>query len=231
MELKRNEALVLITFIVVSGVVIVLLNSSTAEQYETIEAEWGVEIGDEFTYLLNVTGGVYSGHNQQTGPPEYAELNGSIIRFQIVSLPEIPTRANNDSFLNDVIFPIKVTCEFDNSSEVPEPVNSRLCELISWTLLPIGDWHSINTLYNRSFYHDWLIQGIYGEKMCYTKMNSDSFNLSIIHQKDWMHAIAERWRGSIDMTTGLAYSAMYSDYSFSCIGSGESLYLSLSLVP
>lgn len=227
---KRVAAVVFIAFIVGGTSILVLVNFGINDQPYTIDVEWGVNVGDTFVFHLIVTGGNYTEFGANVTAPAYADFNQTTIRAQITNLPELPTETDNESFLSEVILPFKFNCSFENSSALPESLRARLTEVLSWTLLPIGDWDSLNGLYNMTDqYTDWSYD-IWEHKRCYTSLETDFFNIVLSQQKNWLHPIFESWTGALDLATGVATTAIYSDADFSCIGSGYSVQLTLHLI-
>lgn len=230
MERKLFVALVVIVLISSTGVImgIVNLGNQFPETTEIYEFEWAVEIGDVITFQIIVTGATYSSHNVVSGPPPYIEFNETIIQAEVIYLPSNTTSLDNATLLSEIIFPIKFTCTFENSSMIPEPVNSRLCELLSWTLVPINNWELLNSsFYKNNFLNPFAYED---QKICSTKLDDSSFNITISVQKDWLHAIGEKWIGAVNLTTGLPYLMSYRDYSFSCTGYGDSIMLTLTRI-
>ena len=145
----------------------------------------------------------------------------------MIYLPLNTTSLDNETILAEIIYPIKFNCTFENSSLIPEPVNSRLTELLSWSLVPIDRWDLLNAcfyenqfIYQLDYYH-------LNQKICEVNLDNVSMNMTIRIQKDWLHAIGEWWKCSVDRTSGLPYFMAYSMYSFSCIGSGYKTVLTL----
>ncbi|MGY5873759.1 MAG: hypothetical protein RTV72_16040 [Candidatus Thorarchaeota archaeon] len=229
MEWRRIIAVIIVVLISSSVLVIgiVNLNNQGDEVPAIYEFEWPVEVGDEFTFRIGVTGATYVNW-QIDGPPPYVEFNDAIIRAEVIYLPTNTTSLDNATLLTEIIFPIKFNCTFENSSSIPEPIRSRLTELLSWTLVPKDKWDLLNT----SFYENRFLfpQAYVNEKICSTTLDESSLHISIVMQKDWLHAAAEKWKGAISLATGLPYLMTYQDYYYSCIGWGDSVTLSLNYI-
>ncbi|MHA2143671.1 MAG: hypothetical protein ACXADC_14345 [Candidatus Thorarchaeota archaeon] len=225
----RKRFLALIgTLLLLGSLAIAIPYLNTLSNKVFVEFEWGVGVGDVFIYKLQVIGGKYSGHDDLGGPPDYVEFNETTIQVSVFELPELPTVTNNDAFLKDVVQTIKVNCTFYNSSAISEPVNTMLCKLLSWTLLPIGSWDAIYSMYSENDWDDMFENE--DVLMCYVEHEGEMFDFTLHIQKDWLHAIGEGWNGRIDLSTGLPLEAVYEEYQFSCDGSGEAFGLHLILL-
>ena len=101
---------------------------------------WGVEVGDQFSYLIIAPENPYYEH-------QYSGLNNSIVVFEIVSLPDIPIYCERNVFLGSIIQQSKASVTFDNGSSLDSSCDSALTTLFSNSLFPIDDWWFINSLY------------------------------------------------------------------------------------
>jgi hypothetical protein len=200
-------------------------NNPPLDSTTTYFFDWPVNVGDTFTYQIIVTGGVYWDWGDEGSPPLLVEYNETNIHAEVIYLPENTTSLDNGTILNKIIMPIKFNCTFANSSLIPEPVNSRITELLSWSLIPSNCW----SLINECFYENRFIDpfDFEDQKICEAILDDAMLNLSISVQKDWLHAIGEKWECSVSRLSGLPSWMTYCDYSFSCIGSGYRTIITL----
>lgn len=97
-----------------------------------VDFNWGVAVGDQFHYNVTYT------IDSRLG-------NGSQIVVTITSLPELPAFATSRSFSRDIADVAKTTYTFANGSEAP--IRYWADDAISSSILPIGDWGTIDALY------------------------------------------------------------------------------------
>ena len=117
---------------------------------------WGVSESSIYSYELSVTG--YKIESGVPYPIPFLELNNTILVVNITSLPEI-AEYNSTEFTENIVELDKVEC----SSVLPEYDIHKLEEIISRSILPIGDWQSIDDMYpdpidyeNKTFYRTYL---------------------------------------------------------------------------
>ena len=160
---------------------------------------WDVEEGDEFTFSI-----VYHLQmNDSLTDPEYLNawrepLNDTVVIFRVDDLPEIPQIVNSVNFIEAIFNHAKSNCRFENGTEISEPYKSKLNNLFSRYLLPVGDWEFIDSLFM-----DYFDFNNIGEEMRYEYLawsNDDYFYMSYIGMS------TSEIRGSfctIDMNTGM----------------------------
>ncbi len=103
--------------------------------------QWGVEVGDQISYTIIAREDYGYEH-------AYLELNNSIVVFEITSLPYIPIYCERTLFLDLIVDLTKASVSFDNGSSLDSSSESDLTTLFSNSLLPIGDWWFVNSLYH-----------------------------------------------------------------------------------
>ncbi len=107
------------------------------------DLQWGVEVGDQFSYSLKALGFFDYYYDHPCLP-----LNNSVIIFNITSLPEIPLYCDRTTFSELIVNPVKGYALFENGSSMNQECESIVTALISKALLPVGDWVYIDTLYD-----------------------------------------------------------------------------------
>ena len=96
-----------------------------------------MEIGDVLIYEI-------SGWNA-TGD-DYHSWDSIYLLVEIVHLPTIPEILRNVTFHLYVVEPMKITCSFLNGSDLPR-YWSIYKNLVSFSILPIGDWDFLDSFY------------------------------------------------------------------------------------
>ncbi|MFW9958819.1 MAG: hypothetical protein ACFFCT_12175 [Candidatus Odinarchaeota archaeon] len=107
------------------------------------ELQWGVEVGDQFSYSLEALGFFDYYYDHHCLP-----LNNSVIIFNITSLPEIPFYCDQPKFSELIVNRVKGYALFENGSSMNQECEIIVTSLISKALLPVGDWAYIDTLYD-----------------------------------------------------------------------------------
>lgn len=105
----------------------------------------------EITYTVKVTGYTDYWQNSSLTPPPYAELNNTIMTIRIESLPAISQFYDGSTFAVDILEYTKTVIvgpiEYVNGSELSSGNYLFLNTLVSQSLLPIGNWLFIDSLY------------------------------------------------------------------------------------
>ena len=140
--------------VVIAGILGTYLILIQSRDYELTSENlfWSIQVGDEFIYSLNESGG-------EAGWGYAEALNVSRIIVKIVDLPDV-SNATSLTFGETIVSHMKVECYFENGSKVDEYWPSRV---LSHLLLPIGDWDFIDALYtNDTSQFNWDFEhGIY----------------------------------------------------------------------
>ncbi|MGY5875684.1 MAG: hypothetical protein RTU30_08055 [Candidatus Thorarchaeota archaeon] len=102
---------------------------------------WGVSVGDTLVYQFNA--------DMSEG-----EYDLGIVNLTITDLPDIPDTLTYSSFFSSIFGKIQFDCIFANGSEIGPHVvgESHISEgfyrsFISRTILPIGDWEFLDSLF------------------------------------------------------------------------------------
>jgi len=141
-----GAAVIMVSVLGVSGGVLVLYNQSAG-------LRWGVESGTEITYAVKVTGFTefMPTMNASFSLPPHAELNNTFVTIRIDNLPEIPAFMNGAAFAENIVEHLKSTIvrpiEYVNGTEVVSADYSFLNGLVSQSILPVGNWPFIDSLY------------------------------------------------------------------------------------
>jgi hypothetical protein len=141
--------------------------------------------------------------NESLTDPDYLNawrepLNNTVVIFQIVDLPEIPSVLNAQNFIDIVFKHIKSSCRFENGTAVPEPYSTELNKMFSFYLLPAGDWELLDNLFADSYDFEDVGEEIRYEYL--TCMYGDYFYMSYLGMS------TSEIHGSfctIDMNTGM----------------------------
>ncbi|TET08952.1 MAG: hypothetical protein E3J86_09520 [Candidatus Thorarchaeota archaeon] len=104
--------------------------------------QWGVDEGDQFSYTIEALGEYYIEYEHVC-----TELNNSIVIFEILNLPNIPLYCDREMFLDSIVEMTKASVIFENGSSLNSSQSSVLTTLFSNSLLPVGDWVFIDSLY------------------------------------------------------------------------------------
>ncbi len=152
-------------------------------------------------YVVNVCGFNMTGISNDSVecPLSFAPLNNTRIITTVSCLPDLPGLTDANSFATDVIIQTKTEVSLENGTELSERYDDALVSLISLTLLPVGDWSLIDSLYEDEdpeppFMKTWYI----------AKQHTSSFEIGYTsYGPDY----ASGWNGNLSLTTGLPYSA------------------------
>jgi len=164
---------------------------------QSASLSWGVELGTEITYAVRVTGFTDYWHNGSVYPAPYAALNDTLLTIRIDSLPEIGAFLNSVTFAESILEHVKTMIvepiEYVNGSEVAPGNYSFLNNLVSQSILPVGNWPFIDSLYSDK--PDM-------EYSCDTYLASLGTSFMIGH-KVFVIDAGNGWYATVDMITGL----------------------------
>ena len=197
--MKRNQVAavsVCLIGIITVGVIYILqpapLNIS--------DLSWGVEVNDTYTFDIGTWGESYGGTytSSQVHP-----LNGTSITVIVTYLPAFDAVHDAESFSSEIIFRNKVTCTFVNGTALDEWANTTLCRVISGSILPIGDWSSLDQLFPGDTPSSWNP----GEDAIATVL----FNTRFLIEYKWWGSIDGfgGWRGNVTLSTGAPSSIVW----------------------
>jgi hypothetical protein len=190
---------------------------------------WCVDEGDEYTFTVNVTGlfDDWLGNSYSGNISWYSEN----VTIRILELPAIPFTVNNDTFVQSIIVPRKVTCV---SSAIPKNYSSLLEDLLSNFILPVVDWEVLDEMFKDTLPHgggyptnnEWSFDVDYFAAY----VDDSAFYIAKTRFIDlFPNTGSESWRGWINMTSGLVKEATYS-YSYPTCTSYSSLRLEITLI-
>ena len=202
-----GAAVIMVFVFGVAGGVLVLYNQSAG-------LHWGVELGDEITYAVRVTGfSEYWPFNGSFSPPYHVELNNTYVTIRIDSLPEIPSFPNGAAFAEGILSYVKTSItgplEYMNGTEVVSVDYLFLNNLISQSILPVGNWPFIDSLYPDISESD---------PLCDTYFSSLNTSFMIGH-RTYLYDAGSGWYATVDMSTGLptnatVWACQYYGYTF-----------------
>jgi hypothetical protein len=197
---KRGLAILLVGLLVVTMAFAVYI-LEFGSKVDSSRLRWGVSEGVQYVYVVNVSGFNMTGtyNDSVECPLSFAPLNNTRIITTVSYLPDLPGLTDANSFATDVIVQTKNEVNFENGTELSERYDEALVSLISLTLLPIGDWSLIDSLYQDEnpeppFMKTWYI----------AKQHTSSFKIGYMsYGPDY----ASGWNGNLSLTTGLPNSA------------------------
>jgi hypothetical protein len=192
-----GAVIIVVSILGVSGGVLVLYNQSAG-------LHWAVESGTEITYAVRVTGFTEFMATMNASfslPPHHAELNNTFVTIRIDSLPEIPAFLNGGTFAESILSNVKTSITgplvYMNGSEVVSVDYLFLNNLLSQSILPVGNWPFIDSLYPDISESD---------PLCDTYFSSLNTSFVIGH-RTYLYDAGSGWSATVDMTTGLPTNA------------------------
>lgn len=190
-----GAAVIMVSILGVTGGVLVLYNQSSG-------LHWGVQSGTEITYIVRVTGFTkYWQMNGSLSPPPHVELNNTYVTIRVDSLPAIPGSLNGITFAESILSYVKTaiigSVEYANGTEVASVDYSFLNNLISQSILPVGNWPFIDSLYPDISESD---------PNCDTYFSSLNASFMIGHRM-YLYDAGGGWYATVDMSTGLPTNA------------------------
>ncbi len=198
-ELMRRSvlgaAIIVVSVLGVTGGVLVLYNQSAG-------LHWAVESGTEITYAVKVSGFTeYWPFNGSLYAPPHVELNNTFVTIRIDSLPEIPAFLNGGTFAESILSNVKTSITgplvYMNGTEVVSVDYLFLNNLLSQSILPVGNWPFIDSLYPDILESD---------PLCDTYFSSLNTSFVIGH-RTYLYDAGSGWSATVDMTTGLPTNA------------------------
>lgn len=204
-------ALGLICIIAVGAIIVLLPRPIIFD-----DLSWGVDVDDTFQFDVRAWGEALLGSIPIS---LVVPLNDTSITATVVNLPIFNLIHNAATFRSEIIFKNKVNCYFTNGTALYEWANTTLCEMISWCILPIGDWLTLDTLFpdGRPTYTP-------GGEYLTTRLYDDLF----IIKYGWWGSIDDggSWTGNISLSTGVPSGILWTYYH----GPGIPLYIELTIV-
>jgi hypothetical protein len=192
------------------------------ESQESRDLQWGVNIGDEFVFHVDAA---FHRSGSMSLPEDRRKENASKhldltrVRATIIDLPSIPQIFDNNSFFETIILANKVGCIFDNGTPIPEEFEVYLSSLISLSILPIGSWEYLDSLYPNTYER---LQGndppeLFDKDYAITRMEERFFYLGIFDPLlNWPNAGEISKEGWLNMTTGFPQITFFRDWEPWC---------------
>jgi hypothetical protein len=141
MNHQRRLTLALIATLVIAFTVGFLTENLRASML----FQWVLEPGESLHFEATVTGYANAGSTPQ--PPPFASLNHSVIRATIESLPNFTIFMRIDDFPSEVVGFLKTSSTFANGSEIPALQYLQVNDLVSKSILPVGNWRSLDVYF------------------------------------------------------------------------------------
>ncbi|MFX0054849.1 MAG: hypothetical protein ACFFAX_03295 [Promethearchaeota archaeon] len=210
--MKRATA-AFISILLVSSVIVAIsvFQLPPFSPSEPLNFRWGVEVGEEFSFQIEVFGWDYNG--SEAIP--FIEYNNTQIIARIVQLPNVSLVDNETEFL-DVIGILKVECRFSNGTEIAMDcrdgyygnTNVSLPEVISRAIFPVGGWEFIDDLYDDIPYTSYPDGKL-------SKFDGDGF----FYEDAWYYYdFGHGWRVHLDLSDGSPNRIELWEDDFICIG-------------
>lgn len=210
--MKRATA-AYISILMASSVIlaIIVLQLPPYSPSEPLNFRWEVEVGDEFSFQIEVLGWDYNG----TEAVPFIEYNNTQIIARITHLPNVSLVDNETEFL-DVIGILKAECRFSNGTEIPIDcrdgyywdTNFSLPEIVSRAIFPVGGWDFIDGLYDDTPYTGYADGRL-------SKFDDDGF----FYEDAWFYYdFGHGWRVYLDLSDGSPNMIEFWEDDFICIG-------------
>jgi len=181
---------------------------------------WAVNEGDEFSFSVNVEGSESSWMGEQT----YYEYNWSSenIIIQILELPEIPSTIDKNTFIVDILGPVKVQCL---STDIPGNYSSLLVSLLSKFLLPVGSWDVLDKMFDDNLPlegNPWTENLEFDTDYFAGNLTESNFYMAQIRFTEYFpNWSTVRWKGWSSLDIGLPEYATYINSAPMCTSSSS----------
>ncbi|MHA2081590.1 MAG: hypothetical protein ACW99H_10645, partial [Candidatus Thorarchaeota archaeon] len=144
-------------------------------------------------------------------------LNQSEILVTITSLPNLSDVVDSVSFENRVTMENKVSCAFENGSNIPYFSNGKIVRALSGCILPLGDWALID-----SYYIDESPGWTPDETFLVTRLYDDHLFIGW----EWYGSYDDDggWNGNVRLTDGVPTQVIWYYYHLGTI------YIELNLI-
>lgn len=218
MKLVAVSVITCVTFV---GLFLYLSLTSLMPQ-EPQDLQWGVSIGDEFVFHIDAAfhrSGSMSMIEDRRKENATKLLDLTRVRATIMNLPSIPKIFDSNSFFETIILVNKVDCVFDNGTAIPVEFEGYLSSLISLSILPIGSWEYLDSLYPNTYER---LQGddppeLFDKDYTITRMEERFFYLGIFDPLlNWPNAGEISREGWLNMTTGFPQITFFRDWEPWC---------------
>ncbi len=184
---------------------IIALSGGFLTEYirQSMTFSWAVEVGDEFVYDVSVVGN--STTPSQTLPPPFEPMNNTRVIVEIISLPNLTLYFYGAPFIQDVVEHAKTTVRFEDGTDIPAIFYYAMNTHASWSILPIGAWGHLDSLFPNQ------INKAVREQDSYISIHrGDSFFFGY-----WLNQTysTSEWHASLDLTTGIPTMFSFSVYT------------------
>lgn len=191
--------------IVVVLTFIITLSGGFLTEYvrQSITYSWAIEVGDEFVYDVSVIGNTTTG--TQVLPPPLEPMNNTRIIVEITSLPNLTLMYYAHIFIQEVVEHPKTASRFEDDSDIPSEFYYAINAHASWSILPIGAWSHLDSLFP-----DQANQDIPDYQAYTSRSGVDAFIFGY-----WSNETVtwQEWRGIVDLDTGVPTVISFSVWS------------------
>ncbi len=204
--MTRNRIVVSILIVIILvafGAIVVLVGN---QRRSSSNLSWNVEVGESFIYEVECF--YWDSSSNDSVFAQLALLNHTHIRMEIVSLPQIPSEIDRSIFSTEVINHTKAHCSFENNSELPVNYYDDINQLLSSSILPVGDWYLLDWCFadetSEAFY-----PGTYISKL---QMNHFTIGYEL-----WAGDALLEWSANVTLEDGIPQAA-FIDRDFISVG-------------
>ena len=178
---------------------------------------WGTQVNETLLYEIRAYGDSYAGNYGVNEIDEILALNQSRVLVTITSLPNLSSVVDSVTFENTVIQKNKVSCTFENGSNLPSFSNGKMARALSGCILPLGDWSLID-----SFYIDQSPGWVADQEFIIARLHADYLFIGW----EWSGSYDDSggWYGNVRLTDGIPTQAIWHYYHLGTI------YLELNLI-
>ena len=212
-RLKR-QYLVIVSLLVACFLVVgifLFYNPQSPASYE-----WNIEVDDTFDYDVQTWGSTAAGLIDSDEVDLILSLNSTRITITINELPSLEDITNSASFASAIVKSLKISCSFDNDTNLPTEINEYLTTTVSGCILPTGGWATID-----NYYPDSTPSFAPGEEAYASKLYEDHF----FFEWKWYGNYDDRggWSGEISLIDGIPTSITWHYYHL------QTIYIELTL--
>jgi len=208
---------------VASGILVILISSIIAVAVmlslpspEPIRFRWGVDIGDDFYFDIEVEGSM----NNESNPVPFMTFSSTRIHVVITTLPNISS-LDSEEGLVEVVSSQKVLCTLANGTEFADDhsegfyssSSTTISEMISRAILPVGGWSFIDDLFPDDLASD-VAHGA-DSNTFYSWIDQESF---FFGYRNWYIDFGHGWDACLDKDTGVPISIHHWESDMICIG-------------
>ncbi len=185
----------ILTAVILTFVVTFSIGFVTENIRESMTFLWTIEEGQEFVFAVIVTGITIT--NSSVSPPPFIEMNNTYISVEILSLPNVTIIFYADTFLENIVEPVKTRSRFSNGTDIPAEFRFTINRHISRCILPVGGWGHLdfffpNQIDRPSSVHESYISRFQGDSFYFGYSVNETYE-------------AREWHGIIDLETGVPH--------------------------